>query len=125
MSRQIKFRALAETGWKVLDLTEGQRWARELLEHMAADCNVFEFKTPLLQYTGLKDRHGKEIYEGDIVRNSLEGWDCNQSHKVAMGPWGIALNGVILSFPSVHKLEVIGNVYENPELLQNSTTPLV
>jgi uncharacterized phage protein (TIGR01671 family) len=67
----------------------------------------------LMQFTGLKDKNGKEIYEGDIVK-------CNDSliakfvHKDAYfitkpfecGIW------------QWMKIEVIGNIYENPELLK-------
>ena len=63
----------------------------------------------LMQYTGLKDKNGKEIYEGDIVQflihRKLVEWSQEEARFTCPG----AVNG-----------EVIGNIYENPELLENN-----
>jgi hypothetical protein len=76
---------------------------------------------PLMQCTGLKDKNGKLIYEGDIIQ---ENW-----HKYILG-WGNGAyvikdikRGTSYMFTSgicKHKSEVIGNIYENPELLEVS-----
>lgn len=72
----------------------------------------------LMQYTGLKDKNGKEIYEGDIITDGQgdkrtivfrNGWFC------AEYPSGQ------LYMPSEMYREIIGNIYENPDLL--STQP--
>lgn len=79
----------------------------------------------LMQYTGLKDKNGKEIYEGDIVEyvehHSLE-LDCQQVFVVAFANGGFFLSsledGEYDDDINISPVEVIGNKYENPELLK-------
>ncbi len=91
-----------------------------------------------MQYTGLKDRNGKEIYEGDVLR-----FDPTLCYGITTGivefsefeygegadrfgclGWNIKDDGTRTgtawteTFPEVRNIEVIGNIYENPELLK-------
>ena len=79
-------------------------------------------KCILMQYTGLKDKNKKEIYEGDIVKI---GNDLIEEVKwIEIGNWmgdkqpmvGFISHGTIYKNSPV---EIIGNVYENAELLTN------
>lgn len=76
----------------------------------------------LMQYTGLKDKKSKEIYEGDIIRGvSSEGDLCNFVVKYSEFNHrfiGDCSDEIYYISPGVFYLyEVIGNIYENPELL--------
>lgn len=120
--REIKFRA-----WNLL--------AKKMMSHedicYTPNLKMYELfcDTPdnrpweLMQYTGLKDKNGVEIYEGDIITT---GSGLNDKFKVEY-----KINSFIFSIAyyeytryllylerwQYSKLEVIGNIYENPELL--------
>ena len=74
----------------------------------------------IMQFTGLEDKNGKEIYEGDIVRNELftEKQDdiIGEIKWVGCGFWFVDSNMNLFNIPS--DIEIIGNIYENPELLK-------
>lgn len=81
--------------------------------------SVFEKKNAeIMQSTGLKDKNGKEIYEGDILKkagivswNDVEvRWSCVDIEWNDNREWHDML---YLTTP----LEIIGNIYENPELI--------
>lgn len=89
----------------------------------------------LMQWTGIKDKNGVDIYEGDIVRKDTLGdnwivlWFAptyagyvifKPNEGYIPGDWRGGYNeldGRHGAFGSTHKLDVIGNIYENPELL--------
>ena len=77
----------------------------------------------LLQCTGLKDKNGTLIYEGDIVKTQFYAEEYQANAKVV---WNndvlcfevVAFNGVRGTLGICEETEVIGNIYENPELLK-------
>lgn len=131
MIREIKFRAWDKTTksmFLVVGLFFDSKDEGEQVELVCVRSKWFETSDPthatwrkleeveLMQYTGLKNKNGKEIYEGDVVRirNSVIGqigWDYFA--------WQIIGGGMLNAFDS-DDLEVIGNIYENSELLKDN-----
>ena len=123
MQRTIKFRAWDKTlnkihSWSTI---ENHFTLEELL-----DDNFFE----AMQYTGLKDKYGTEIYDGDYIRYSMRTINGSIYTHVCRvfqhesGTWRIEgyhednhsyeTKGTVYATHLI--CEVIGNIYENPEL---------
>jgi uncharacterized phage protein (TIGR01671 family) len=76
-----------------------------------------ELDWPVMQFTGLYDSNGKEIFEGDIVRGAI---DCGPAGSVE-ATWVVAWTGD--GYQSSYwckdlQFMIIGNIHENPELLE-------
>lgn len=117
--RQIKFRYF-----------DGKKMNQAWCIRMTRDgCYFFDEKLnkyfPLLQYTGVKDKKGKDIYEGDILQyvgkpNSQKQWPPLPPVEFKGGRFQIIKDKKNNyfgppSFTKTHK--IIGNMYQNPELL--------
>lgn len=121
--RQIKFRAwddknkLMRTDFAISAIPENSNASLE------EESQVFQFmatlppktksqKWELMQFTGLHDKNGKEIYESDILQldgmNIIVEW-IHDEHRLGWSPY-ISCNGNT-------GFEIIGNIYESPELL--------
>ena len=141
--REIKFRAWDKIDHKMyfnigfsmigIQVYEDENVPEVILLDRGRDC--FE----LMQYTGLKDKDGKEIYEGDIVRSTVKrcsSCDCGNFTlirilQVECQSFGgkITFDSFVLYnkeencrwganvLDSLGELKVIGNIYENPDLL--------
>ena len=79
-------------------------------------------KLVIMLYTGLKDKNGKEIYEGDIVKYKYDGNMFDRGWEtiflVELDNRSYLSFGQCLAAKSSFELEVIGNKYENPKLMR-------
>lgn len=106
----------------------------ELNDALMNDCiTAYPDEIELMQSTGFKDKNGKEIFEGDIVRTTrflgradeIGGFyeyekDYVGVVKVLEGSWVIDTGSVAVRLWSeIDESEVLGNIYENPELLED------
>jgi len=85
--------------------------------------NPFEFisleHVEIMQYTGLKDKNGVEIYEGDIL--SYFGFEYEVIFEESAFGWyegGQFYAFAEMAIDEIAKTKIIGNRYENPELLE-------
>lgn len=107
---------------------------REISSNQAV-WRAFEVRTDTIcQCTGLKDKNGKLIWENDIVRNGnyfVVKWNLscarfdfalNNSHNIPVGRWEPMIidwrNSDFKEYRNNIDFEVIGNIFDNPELLE-------
>jgi hypothetical protein len=107
--REIKFRA-----WDGSSMSQNAKTIQEIASVgvQSRDPEKLEW----LQYTGLKDKNGKEIYEGDVFVGE---WRPNPNIiKFDNGSFRDSRSGFVFDSYEASTSVVLGNIYENPELLK-------
>ena len=141
MSRIIKFRAFMPKEHKMINTVFGSVGFRDgdagrtfyrPTAMVDDDSNLFGHDWILMQYTGLKDKNGVEIYEGDVLavdhQKYLSVGDkrfYRNGSKNRVVKWRVSShqNGWNIYSAPQTQFEVIGNVYSNPELLEQPNEP--
>lgn len=130
MLREIKFRAWDKKRKRIYEVsslhiaepTNGGIWAtvigKDVIEDKDIKLQIQPKDIEISQYTGLKDKNGKEIYEGDI---NIE--DNGKKSIIKYYSGGFYLNSGKVDYVHIGKfapfdLSIIGNIYETPELLK-------
>ena len=101
-----------------LDTTENDRAIIIYSDRFGNKCRIFVDPSTIGEYTGLKDKNGKMIFEGDIVTMPKYGSGKHKS-VVYFKNGKFAVNGSNYNFKDIcpRNMEVIGNIYDNPEFL--------
>jgi len=116
--REIKFRYILKYKDKlrIVFATIEEIEMGKMDDYLMSKSALFREKDKIISrdlYTGIKDKKGKEIYEGDIMGNSLR--EKGEVKWEAIGfNWG---DNFSIGNGDIDDIEVIGNIYENPELL--------
>ena len=100
-----------------LDTTENDRTIIIYFDRFGNKCRIFVDPSTIGEYTGLKDKNGKKVFEGDILKAEIwwEQGGCYPHTETCF---------IEATFPNMYKnhfekFEVVGNIYDNPELLRS------
>ena len=126
--RKIKFRACIKKEKCIFQVTEmnfrSNGMVYSVSPNQGEDWFLVEEDVELMQYTGLKDKNGIEIYEGDILkvqnRNYIvlfkEGSFIGKNKDD--GRVSEPILYILMNYPTKNECKIVGNIYENKELLE-------
>jgi hypothetical protein len=131
--REIKFKAFSKDHKGIFDVDLIDFTYKTVRARLLASGITIAFKldhVELMQYTGLKDKNGIEVYEGYIVsyedyfqkERRIVCWDRSSLIKLGISlAYCLNYNGesyIVDGYSRSFDVEIIGNIYENPEILE-------
>ena len=137
--REIKFRAWDKTYNKMVNLFVAGFWKLFITfdgeiggyedDDKYEDCAIYGDRFIPMQFTGLLDTNGIEIYESDILKDEygrillVEWFKCGFSLRALTDTNFIRANNIMQWFDyDISQPEIIGNKFQNPDLLKEATT---
>lgn len=121
--KEIKFRAWNRVHQFMMEWDDFLDYEADQMAIVGNDYRIFnddEFE--LLQYTGFKDKNGKEIYEGDVVKHTNMGFRMGvvSFFEGAFIVGTPITSNALINFNCPKYVERSGNIHENPELLEEA-----
>ena len=126
--REIKFRAWVKDRKEIFEVilinyvTKKVTYLLERVGHLLSIRDAKFNDVELMQYSGLKDKNNKEIYEGDIVTLHNGKYKVIFNSKEAR--FVLRDDEFEMNIPFTNnnnkRMEVVGNIYENPELMEDN-----
>ena len=120
MNDRFKFRIWDKKLKKLAKWNDNPYHNMEIMNYICVDNPVTDWKHEdyiLMQSTGLKDKNGKLIYEGDIVKDDHDAWHYVKWVYDSWQLFPCTQNNYTIGIVD-DEIEVIGNIYENKELLE-------
>lgn len=129
MKREIRFRAYSSHNHKMYPVSniewdiDGHIWVTA--DDGKNGIELIDEEAHLMPYTGLQDKNGREIYENDVLQCTSYTYGNGETGKTSllvkyheMSAGFIAGPYMLGKLMDIRKCEVIGNIFENPELLE-------
>jgi hypothetical protein len=108
---------MREYKFRVYDPSQKKLVYFDLHNITVADNLLCQYDHPVQQYTGMKDKYGKDIYEGDVIRGIFDFGPAGFKEEILSVDWNNE-RGYQWDYWDLSTIEVIGNLFENPELLK-------
>lgn len=131
MIREIKFRAWINDYQRMIQISHMQEADQGVMYYFTDSerMGFYDLDDPenaLMQFTGFYDCEGIPIYEGDLVSvyPTYDGWEAVREITFDEGGWHVYADEYIMPLyrlidgPQESKVKVLGNKYQNPELLK-------
>lgn len=129
MNIEIKFRAKNKIGWIYGYLSYANILNKKVMCIYDGNGDCIVNIDTIGQFTGLHDKNGNDIYEGDIIQLQCKEnkYNCLVDWNINLGAWCISIDNKCLGVKPLGEwlredsFIVIGNIFDNPELLEDKS----